>query len=73
MDKDRLAELLGEALEEVEGDASGLDRLSAAVEQLARAIESRPYLYYQERFGGTPISWAEIDNRVSLSTKEATA
>ena len=39
MDKTRLAELLGEALEEVEGDASGLDRLSAAIERLAAAME----------------------------------
>ena len=57
MDKDRLAELLGEALEEIEGDASGLDRLSAAVEQLARAIESRPYLYS----GSSPITWTYTD------------
>lgn len=43
---DKLRDLLREALEQVEEPTSA-DRLAAAIERLAKAIEDRPYWWYQ--------------------------
>lgn len=45
MDKEKISDLLHEALEEMDEDDK-LDQLIRAINRLAAAIESRPYWYY---------------------------
>jgi hypothetical protein len=59
-DKDKLIDLLQEALKEVKGDETGLDRLASAVERLAKAVESHPYWYYPY-YNPSPITWTYTD------------
>lgn len=56
MDKEKLSELLNEALDEIDGEA-GLDRLCSAIESLANAIENvRPWWPYT--YTSPTITWS---------------
>jgi hypothetical protein len=67
VDKDKLADLLAQALDEVEEDTDGLERLSGAIERLANAIEnSRPYWYAS--YGSTPITWTTVSADTPIIT-----
>lgn len=43
MDQGKVAQLLQEALDEIDGDTTAIDRLTDAIERLIVAINAQPY------------------------------